>query len=68
MTCDSFKYSVFKGFSKTSDGRSGIVRGHAKKSMSDFIGMDQIYVTLRDERREAAIVAAEKKKIEEDRR
>ena len=34
---------------------------------SDLIGMDQIYVTLRDERREAAIVAAEKKRTEEDR-
>lgn len=60
-----FVYSVLER-SKPSDKRSGIMSEN-EKDTSDLICMDQIYVTLRDERREAAIVAADKKRTEEDR-
>lgn len=59
-------YIWSSSFSKISDRRSDILDGN-ENDTSDLIDMDQIYVTLRDERREAAIVAVEKKRTEEDR-
>ena len=52
-------------FSKSCDRRSRTAGGD-DKAMSDSNCVGQIYVTLRDERREAAIVIAEKKRAEVD--